>query len=44
MTNSDLEKLLSQLSKEDYCYLTTQERKTGQPHEIEIWFGVAGNM
>jgi len=41
--NSDLEKLLSQLSKEDYCYLTTTGRKSGLPREIEIWFGVNGN-
>jgi deazaflavin-dependent oxidoreductase (nitroreductase family) len=24
----------------DCCYLTTTGRKTGRPHEIEIWFGV----
>jgi deazaflavin-dependent oxidoreductase (nitroreductase family) len=30
------------LAGEDYCYLTTTGRKTGQPHEIEIWFGLAG--
>ena len=41
--NSDLEKLLSQLSKEDYCYLTTTGRKSGLPREIEIWFGINGN-
>lgn len=35
--------LLSQLSKEDYCYLTTTGRKSGNPHEIEIWFGIQGN-
>jgi deazaflavin-dependent oxidoreductase (nitroreductase family) len=23
---------------EDYCYLTTTGRVTGQPHTIEIWF------
>jgi deazaflavin-dependent oxidoreductase (nitroreductase family) len=40
--NSDLAKLLSQLSKEDYCYLTTTGRKSGLPHEIEIWFGING--
>ena len=22
------------------CYLTTTGRRTGNPHEIEIWFGV----
>lgn len=42
MTNAELESLLSQLSKEEYCYLTTKGRKTGKPHEIEIWFGVDG--
>lgn len=26
----------------DYCYLTTTGRKSGQPREIEIWFGTAG--
>jgi deazaflavin-dependent oxidoreductase (nitroreductase family) len=24
------------------CYLTTRGRKSGNPHEIEIWFGVHG--
>ena len=28
------------LADEDYCYLTTTGRVTGQPHEIEIWFGL----
>jgi deazaflavin-dependent oxidoreductase (nitroreductase family) len=23
-----------------YCYLTTSGRRTGQPHTIEIWFGL----
>ncbi len=41
--NDDLVKLLSQLSKEDYCYLTTKGRRTGKPHKIEIWFGLNGN-
>jgi deazaflavin-dependent oxidoreductase (nitroreductase family) len=35
-----IEVLLSRLTKEDYCYLTTTGRVTGHPHEIEIWFGV----
>ena len=26
---------------EPFCYLTTRGRRTGRPHEIEIWFGVA---
>jgi len=38
--NKDLITLLAQLSKEDYCYLTTIGRKSGNPHEIEIWFGI----
>lgn len=25
-----------------YCYLTTTGRKTGEPREIEIWFGLIG--
>ena len=35
--------ILSQLAREEYCYLTTKGRKTGKPHEIEIWFGVIEN-
>ncbi len=30
-------------AKEDYCYLTTTGRKSGKPHEIEIWFGLQGD-
>ena len=26
------------LAEEDFCYLTTTGRVTGEPHEIEIWF------
>ena len=44
--------LLSQLKNDSYCYLTTTGRVTGNPHEIEIWFGlkettlylISGNM
>ncbi len=36
----DLTALLTDLSKEEYCYLTTTGRVSGKPHEIEIWFGV----
>jgi deazaflavin-dependent oxidoreductase (nitroreductase family) len=25
---------------DDFCYLTTRGRVTGNPHEIEIWFAV----
>lgn len=28
---------------EAYCYLTTIGRRSGRPHEIEIWFGAAGD-
>ncbi len=41
--NNELLKLLPQLAKEEYCYLTTKGRKTGKPHEIEIWFSVVDN-
>jgi deazaflavin-dependent oxidoreductase (nitroreductase family) len=41
--NNDLKKLLTKLAKEEYCYLTTKGRKTGNPHEIEIWFGIEEN-
>ena len=35
----DIQTLLSQLSAEEYCYLTTTGRVSGKPHKIEIWFG-----
>ena len=38
----DLTVLLSKLSTEEYCYLTTTGRVSGRPHEIEIWFGARG--
>jgi len=31
---------LDKLKQEDYCYFTTTGRVTGNPHEIEIWFGL----
>lgn len=31
---------LEKYSAEQYCYLTTTGRVTGNPHEIEIWFGL----
>lgn len=31
---------LTELKNENYCYLTTTGRITGNPHEIEIWFGL----
>lgn len=38
----DIQTLLLQLSKEEYCYFTTTGRVSGRPHEIEIWFGTQG--
>ena len=35
---------ISKFAKEEYCYLTTRGRKTGNPHEIEIWFVVHGSL
>jgi deazaflavin-dependent oxidoreductase (nitroreductase family) len=29
-------------SDDDFCYLTTQGRVSGRPHEIEIWFALDG--
>jgi len=34
---------LQEVANEDYCYLTTTGRVTGNPHRIEIWFGARGN-
>jgi deazaflavin-dependent oxidoreductase (nitroreductase family) len=31
---------LADYKNEEYCYLTTTGRVTGNPHEIEIWFAV----
>jgi deazaflavin-dependent oxidoreductase (nitroreductase family) len=33
---------LTHLAAEDYCYLTTTGRVSGQPHTIEIWFALDG--
>jgi deazaflavin-dependent oxidoreductase (nitroreductase family) len=30
------------VASDDFCYLTTRGRRSGRPHEIEIWFAVAG--
>ena len=30
------------VAEEDYCYLTTTGRVSGEPREIEIWFGLVG--
>ena len=39
----DINTPLSDLSTEEYCYLTTKGRVSGRPHEIEIWFGAQNN-
>ena len=31
---------LADARDDDYCYLTTRGRVTGDPHEIEIWFAL----
>ena len=33
-------KTLDKYMEEQYCYLITTGRVTGNPHEIEIWFGL----
>lgn len=30
---------LAPLSDRSFCYITTTGRRSGSPHEIEIWFG-----
>jgi deazaflavin-dependent oxidoreductase (nitroreductase family) len=35
--------ILKNLAREDFCYLTTIGRVTGNPHKIEIWFGTGDN-
>jgi deazaflavin-dependent oxidoreductase (nitroreductase family) len=34
---------LESLADERYCYLTTTGRVSGEPREIEIWFGIEGS-
>lgn len=33
---------LESLASEQFLYVTTTGRRTGNPHEIEIWFGTNG--
>jgi deazaflavin-dependent oxidoreductase (nitroreductase family) len=35
---------LQQFTTDDFCYLTTTGRVTGQPHTIEIWFALDQHM
>jgi deazaflavin-dependent oxidoreductase (nitroreductase family) len=37
---TDAEISPSAYATEEYCYLTTTGRRTGNPHTIEIWFAV----
>ena len=37
---NEIKDLLASLKAEAYCYFTTVGRVTGNPHEIEIWFGL----
>jgi deazaflavin-dependent oxidoreductase (nitroreductase family) len=34
----------SQLTAEDYCYVTTTGRVSGRAHTIEIWFAAYGSV
>ena len=34
----------SSLADEDFCYLTTRGRVSGEPREIEIWFGLGDSL
>jgi deazaflavin-dependent oxidoreductase (nitroreductase family) len=33
---------LEDIKKEKFAYLTTAGRKTGRPHQVELWFSIAG--
>jgi len=35
-----IETALRDAARDDFCYVTTRGRVSGQPHEIEIWFAV----
>lgn len=43
MTDQDPDVDLSELTREQYCYVTSTGRVTGRPHRIEIWFGMRGS-
>ncbi len=32
-----------EVAQQQYCYFTTSGRRTGNPHTIEIWFGLEGS-
>ena len=31
------------MADDDFCYLTTTGRRSGRPHEIEIWYAESGD-
>ena len=33
---------IEKLADEQFMYVTSKGRRTGNPHEIEIWFGMSG--
>ena len=35
---------LSNLAADDFAYLTTKGRRSGEPHTVEIWFGIDGGL
>jgi deazaflavin-dependent oxidoreductase (nitroreductase family) len=35
---------MNAVADENYCYLTTTGRVSGEPREIEIWFGLDGSV
>ena len=35
--------MVPDVAAEAFCHLTTRGRRSGRPHEIEIWFAVAGD-
>jgi deazaflavin-dependent oxidoreductase (nitroreductase family) len=37
---SPIKEWLTERAATECCYLTTTGRRSGRPHEIEIWFGV----
>jgi deazaflavin-dependent oxidoreductase (nitroreductase family) len=42
-SSENIAALLSRLAREEYCYVTTVGRVSGNLHKIEIWFGLRGD-
>ena len=40
IVNASSANSMDNLAREQYCYLTTVGRRTGNPHTIEIWFAL----